>query len=51
MIGGQGRVVMRGNNKVHNAGEEKNGDLLMEEASNFTRCNENLLFIILISLL
>ena len=50
MIGDQGRSVMRGN-KVHNAGEEKNGDLLMEEASNFTRCNENLLFIILISLL
>jgi len=45
VIGDQGKVIMKGN-KVHTAaatGEEKNGDLFLEAATDITRCKDNLL--------
>ena len=33
-------------NKVNSAGEEKNGDLLLEAADDLSRCEENLLTLI-----
>ena len=36
-------------NKVNSTGEEKNGDPLLEAADDISRCNKNLLTLILLS--